>query len=427
MALTLRDILRHGESHQCLLHAFPLGGISISLIMKIIITGWLTNRLSALFRRFTRAAFSKSRQLLSTRRRIVTACVLLIVLAAIGVWIGHWISYRADHVQTEDARIEANVITVTSRYAGWVTSFPLIQGDRPHKDAVIARIYGKDALLRVASLQSKQAALQAQLTSAKAEHTQAKKQTRAELKAAEQSLAAAKADLKGQQAQLVFAKEDAREGSKLVKPGVITLRQEQRRQTAYQQAQANVAESQSKLHKARADVVKARAGLGQVAVLAAQGKAIAAQVQEAETMLKKAKLAVTDRIIKSPVNGVVDKTFVLKGDYVTPGQPLLMMHDPSHVWIEANVKETDIASVAPGDPASIHVDAYSGRTFHGKVVRVGNAATNQFALLPNPNPSGNFVKVTQRIPVRIALEQTKHGRLKPGMNVEVSIDISHNK
>ncbi|MGH8127296.1 MAG: HlyD family secretion protein [Gammaproteobacteria bacterium] len=378
-----------------------------------------------MFRRFARAAFSKSRQLLSTRRRIVTACVVLIVLVAIGVWIGHWIAYRAGHVQTQDARIEANVITVTSRYAGWVTSFPLIQGDHPRKGAVIARIYAKDTRLRAASLQSKQAALQAQLASAKAEYRQAKVQTQSELKAAEQSLAAAQANLKGQQAQLAFAKEYAHAGSELVKPGVITLRQEQRRQTAYQQAQANVAEAQAKLHKARAGVVNARAGLGQVDVLAAQGKAIAAQVQEAKTTLKKAQLAISDRIIKSPVNGVVDKTFVLKGDYVTPGQPLLMMHDPSHVWVEANVKETDIASVAPGDPASVHVDAYSGQTFHGKVLRVGNAATNQFALLPNPNPSGNFVKIAQRIPVRIALEQTKHGRLKPGMNVEVSIDISH--
>lgn len=351
--------------------------------------------------------------------------MVLVVLVAIGIWIGHWIAYRAGHVQTQDARIEANVITVTSRYAGWVTSFPLIQGDRPHKGAVIARIYEKDARLRVASLQSKQAALQAQLTSAQAEHRQAQKQTRAELQAAEQSLAAAKANLKGQQAQLAFAKEYAAAGSKLVKPGVITLRQEQRRQTAYRQAQANAAEAQARLHKARAEVVKARAGLGKVAVLAAQGQAIAARVQEARTMLKRARLGVADRLIKSPVDGIVDKTFVVQGDYVTPGQPLLMMHDPSRIWVEANVKETDIASVTPGEPVSVDVDAYPGQTFHGKVLRVGNAATNQFALLPNPNPSGNFVKITQRIPVRITLEQTKHGRLKPGMNVEVSIDISH--
>lgn len=365
----------------------------------------------------------KIKQYLNTPRRIVGAGIALAVVVGVVVWLVGWLAYRADHVQTEDARIQANMITVSSRYAGWVTDFPLIQGARPHKGQVITRIYEKDARLRLAAARAKRNALRSRLASTSAQYRETRQATVANLEAAQESLDAAKAALKGRESTLGFTKTDAEQGHKLVKAAVITSRDEHRRETAYKRARAAVAEAKAQLHKARAQVAKARASQGEVAVLAAKVKSMRAQAEAAVAAFNKAKLAVADRIIKSPIDGVVDKTFVVKGDYVTPGQPLLIMHDPRHVWIEANVKETEVASVAVGDPATVHVDAYPGRSFHGKVRRVGNAATNEFALLPNPNPSGNFVKVTQRIPVRIELKQTRHDRLSPGMSVEVSIDV----
>ena len=375
-------------------------------------------------RRLAGRAAARVRRLLNTPRRIAGAAVAAAAVIGLAVWLASWLTYRADHVQSQDARIQARIITVSSRYAGWVTKFPLIQGDRPHKGAVITRIYGKDARLHLASARAKRDALRSRLASTRAQLAQARKQTAADLDAARQSLAAAKAALKGRESRLSFAQSDAKEGRTLVKKSVITRREEHKRETAFKRARAAVTEARAQLHRARAGVARARAGRGRVSVLAARVKSMAARASAATAALHKAKLAVTDRVIKSPIDGVVDKTFVVKGDYVTPGQPLLMMHDPRHVWVEANVKETEVASVAKGDPVSIHVDAYPGRTFHGKVRRVGNAATNEFALLPNPNPSGNFVKITQRIPVRITLEQTRHDSLSPGMNVEVSIDAS---
>jgi membrane fusion protein (multidrug efflux system) len=114
----------------------------------------------------------------------------------------------------------------------------------------------------------------------------------------------------------------------------------------------------------------------------------------------------------------VDQTFIDEGEYVTPGQRLLMIHDPERVRVEANVKETNIRFFRPGKKVAITVDALPGRRFEGTVTRVGQAATSEFALLPNPNPSGNFTKITQRLPVRIAVRQ-EGGELKPGMMVEV--------
>ena len=128
--------------------------------------------------------------------------------------------------------------------------------------------------------------------------------------------------------------------------------------------------------------------------------------------------------ITSPVTGVVDQTFVNEGEYVAPGQRFALVHDSRDVWINANIKETEVQKIRQGQPVIITVDAYPGRTFSGKVLLVGSAATSQFALIPSPNPSGNFTKITQRIPVKISVEQ-QDGLLKPGMMVEVDIDVSN--
>ncbi len=134
------------------------------------------------------------------------------------------------------------------------------------------------------------------------------------------------------------------------------------------------------------------------------------------------KLDLSDRIIKSPVDGVVDRTFVKVGEYVTPGQRLALVHNPEKIWIEANIKETQIRKLKIGQRVELGVDAYPDTAFEGRVLSIGNATTSEFALLPSPNPSGNFTKITQRVAVRIAIQQ-KGGLLRPGMMVEVNIDI----
>ena len=126
--------------------------------------------------------------------------------------------------------------------------------------------------------------------------------------------------------------------------------------------------------------------------------------------------------MKKPDMSVVDKTFVKVGEYVTPGQRLALVHDPSKIWIEANIKETEIRRLKIGQKVEVSIDAYPGTGFEGRVLSVGNATTSEFTLLPSPNPSGNFTKITQRLPVRIAIDQ-QQGLLRPGMMVEIYIDV----
>ena len=107
-------------------------------------------------------------------------------------------------------------------------------------------------------------------------------------------------------------------------------------------------------------------------------------------------LEVEDRTVRSPSSGVIDKVFVEAGEYVRAGQRLLIMHNPDSIHVDVNVKETELSRLAVGQSVDITVDAYPETPFKGKVARIGNSTTAMYALLPNPNPSGNFTKITQR-------------------------------
>jgi multidrug resistance efflux pump len=154
---------------------------------------------------------------------------------------------------------------------------------------------------------------------------------------------------------------------------------------------------------------------GEVEGLAHQADILTAQLQQQQ-------LDIEDHTIKSPVPAVIDRLFVRPGEYVAAGQRILMLHDPNAVWVEANIKETQIGEVKLGQPVHVAVDAYPGVAFKGKVTRIGTATTARFALLPTPNPSGNFTKITQRVPVKIDIIDPAKP-LTPGMMVEVEIDI----
>jgi membrane fusion protein (multidrug efflux system) len=135
-------------------------------------------------------------------------------------------------------------------------------------------------------------------------------------------------------------------------------------------------------------------------------------------------LDIADRTIRMPFDGSVDRVFVDAREYVAAGQRLLMLHDPARVRIEANVKETELRHFRTGTSVQVWVDAYPGRGFEGVVERVGGAATSEFALLPSPNPSGNFTKITQRLAIRVALRPPPEpGLLRPGMMVKVRASV----
>ena len=125
------------------------------------------------------------------------------------------------------------------------------------------------------------------------------------------------------------------------------------------------------------------------------------------------------------MGGIIDRMFIEAGEYVRQGQRMLMMHNPQELWVEANIKETELRLLRKGQPVHVYIDAFPDAQLMGEVDRIGSTTTAKFALLPTPNPSGNFTKITQRVPVRIALDPTHTADLPlaPGMMVEVEIDV----
>lgn len=151
-------------------------------------------------------------------------------------------------------------------------------------------------------------------------------------------------------------------------------------------------------------------------------KNLQAKVKEVEAHLALARMRLTETVIVSPIDGVVSQTIADPGERVQPGQPIVVVHDPKDIWVSANIEETSIRKVRHGQPVAVTVDAYPGRTFQGKVTQLGTATRSEFALIPAGSASAHFMKVTQRLPVRIALDNPDE-IFKPGMMVEVRIRV----
>jgi membrane fusion protein (multidrug efflux system) len=220
--------------------------------------------------------------------------------------------------------------------------------------------------------------------------------------------------------QLDLAKRDLERNKRLFEQKVASRRQLDQSETQLQRIEREHSIAVANLQGAEARIKEAEAERSRLDVLAGELAVLTKREAEIGAKVRRQRLDLSDRTIKSPIGGVVDRTFVEAGEYVTPGQRLMLVHDPERIWIEANIKETQVRRLAGGQEVLVNVDAYPEEQFKGRVDRIGNTATSAFALLPSPNPSGNFTKITQRLPVRIAIEQ-RQGRLRPGMMVEIKI------
>lgn len=348
--------------------------------------------------------------------------ILLIVAVLAAVWIGRWMHHRSTHVFSDDARVDGEVIAVASRVSGWVIELPIIEGDAVKQGQVLARIDDRDSRLQLEGLKAKLAALDDQTALVKAQITQVDEETLGKVQQESSSVSAAEAALAAMGPELEQAKDDYQRAQELAAAKWISPQGLSRAHTTYLTAQENYRKIRAGVAVAKGSLAVAGGNRKQLQVLERQLAVLAKQRDELRTQIQRQDADLNDRAITAPADGMIAKTFANKGEYVSAGQRLALFHDPDKIWIAANVKETDIADVELGQKADIVVDAYPERKFTATVHRVGRTATSKFALLPDPNPSGNFTKVTQRLPVRLLFDQ-KDVLLRPGMMVEVDIDI----
>ncbi|WP_236938212.1 HlyD family secretion protein [Frigidibacter mobilis] len=360
-------------------------------------------------------------------RRSRTRWTRLIVIAgliAVAVWLAApWLAARFTQVHINDARIAAKVVTVSSEVAGRITAIPVLVGDAVKKDDLIAAIDRESSQPQLDSVLSKLAATDAQLAELQVRKVLLAKQLSARRGAAEAGIATAEANHEASLAVLKNARTRHERAIKLAEQNITSQQTLDESQAALDTATQQERAAFAAIENARASLAIVEADGEQRNVLESQIVSLMAERAgtEADRSLKEFDLA--RRTIAAQFDGIIDATFVDIGEYVTPGTRIAMYHAPDDVWIDANVKETDFGRLRVGSPASITVDAFSGRTFKGEVIGMGGAATSQLALLPSPNPSGNFTKVTQRLPIRVSIDAADT-ELRPGMMVEVYVDVA---
>jgi membrane fusion protein (multidrug efflux system) len=339
-----------------------------------------------------------------------------------GIFAFREIHQRIIYVYEYDARIAGDMVTVSSRVAGWVTKLPVTEGQLVDGNQMLIKVDDRESNLLIKQLQAQKDAISGQRDRLIAERKLVDSQTETRVNTQLASVNAAKATVSALKPQLENAQSQLAQDQALFKKKVISRRQFDHTRTTMQRIDGEYRTRVAELEEARNKLREVRAETQRLAVLDSEIVILIHEEDELKAQLDRQRLDLKDRTIGSPVTGVVDRVFVEEGEYVTPGQRLLLVHDPKKVWIDANVKETDIRKIKVGQVADVTVDAFPDKEFKGRVIAIGNAATSEFALLPTPNPSGNFTKITQRLRVRVAIDQEQN-MLRPGMMVEVFIDV----
>ena len=355
------------------------------------------------------------------RRRFGLIISILVVIAA-GYFGFQEFQARMTHVFEQDARIAGNLITVSSRVAGWVTDLQVRESQHVRKGAVLVRIDDRASHLAAERLNAQLGGIKAEQAQLNAERELAQSQISSRINTRKSEVNAANAAIESLRPQLELAQSEYRRAKSLFSKKVIPKRELDQRRATMQRLEGDLRTAAAKRESSENQLREARAAAAQLKVLDSQIAVLDHKRAEIDALYRSRTLDLADRTIRAPVDSVIDRTFVEVGEFVSPGQRLVLVHDPKEVWVEANIKETEIRRLKLGQPVDIHVDAYPDREFTGKVLSIGNAATSEFALLPSPNPSGNFTKTTQRLRTMIAVEQ-QEGLLRPGMMVEVSIAV----
>jgi membrane fusion protein (multidrug efflux system) len=325
------------------------------------------------------------------------AIAIVLVLAGLLAW---WLHAR-NYESTDDAFIDTRTVTVAPQVTGTIVNVPVTDNEVVPAGGVLVEIDQRDYLNSLA--QAKAQVDQAVAAIANLD---------AQIDAQQARIDAAKKQVDQAQAALTFSKEEAARAQDLVSRGAGTVQQAQ--QTASDQRQKDAA-----LSTAQANEVAAEK---QIEILSAQRKSAQAQLEAANATRDQAQVNLDRTRLMAPETGRVTKLSAAVGGFAQPGQAL-MMFVPINVWVTANYKETQLALMRPGQPADVSVDAYPGRVFKAHVDSIQAGSGAAFSLLPPENATGNYVKVVQRVPVKIVFDGDPGVYLGPGMSVVPTVRV----
>jgi len=376
-----------------------------------------------------------------------------------------WLWLSAGRESTDDAQVDAAVTQIAARVGGTITKVAVGDNQLVEPDAVLVELDRRDYEVAVDKARAELADAEASAIAARSNvpitsTTAASNVTtaRGSIAQAQGGIAGAERELDGARARLVTAQARVREAEATAAKaardverlrGLLAKDEVSQQQfdslvaaadaqkAGLDSARSQVAEAEAGIRVAESKVIQARAGAEQahaelrtaetapqqVSMTKARAAAADARVQQARATLAQAELNLQYATIKAPARGVISKKSLNPGQVVQPGQPLLALVQLDDVWVTANFKETQLKDVRPGQRATFKVDALGGRSFNGKVDSIAGATGARFSLLPPENATGNFVKIVQRVPVKIVLDsgQDPEHLLRPGLSVTPTV------
>lgn len=391
----------------------------------------------------------------------ITAIVLVVALVGGGAY---WLLTRGRE-STDDAQVEAHVTPVAAQVGGTVAAVRVADNQQVQEGAELVVLDTRDydiALKRaqaaLADARAEAAAANAtgEITSTTATSNVSTaqggvQQAQSSIAEAEHGVSVAQARLQTARARQREAEANATKSTRDVERLKGLLAKDEIAQQQYdavvagaeaatasvESARAQVAEAEAAIKAAESRLTQARAGSEQasaqlrtaqtapqqVAASRARAESAAARVSLAEVAVKQAELNLQRTTVRAPVSGIVSKKAIEPGQVIQPGQPLMTVIPLDKVWITANFKETQLRDMRVGQQVKLDVDAYGGREFTGKIESIAAATGSRFSLLPPDNATGNFVKVVQRVPVKIVLDSTQDPEhlLRPGMSVTPTV------
>jgi membrane fusion protein (multidrug efflux system) len=299
------------------------------------------------------------------KKKIVIPVLIILLAAAAGIY---WYIGQLGYISTDDAFIDGNKLSVSSKILGRITNLAVDESDTVKQGQLLVQLDSTDL---------------------KAQESQAK----AMLALDNESVTLAKVNVEK-------AEDDFNRAQRQFNDNIIPKEQFDHTQKALEAAKASYNIALTKIGTAQAQL-----------------KVIKTEIQNTQ--------------IYSPMDGVVAKRWVLSGDVVSPGQPIFTIYDLKNIWVTADLEETKLAPIHLGDTVEISVDTYPDQKFTGQIFQIGSNTASQFSLIPPSNASGNFTKVTQRVPIKISIrpsagqtDPNKKIKLLPGMSVEISIKVS---
>jgi len=338
------------------------------------------------------------------RRGLIGAAAVAVIVVGAGLGWEYWTVWRFEEA-TDDAYVQADIVAIASQVAGYLATVDVADNQQVKAGDVLATIDQRDYQAAVDQAKADVAGAEAAIKSFEAELVEQK----AVIDEASATIAADKA-------AEVFAQQNNKRFGTLADTGYGTIQDAQQAASQIGSASATVTKDKASLEAAQA----------QVGTLQAQLAGARATLQHDQAVLEQAQINLDYTTLRAPVDGVVGMRQIRVGLYVQPGTQLLAVVPVAQTYIVANYKETQLADVKPGQPVRIDVDTFAGMPVRGTVDSIAPASGQEFALLPPDNATGNFTKIVQRIPVKIAIDRTDPlaGKLLPGMSVTTTIEIA---